>query len=142
MRAPGTARYVLAYLAADTLCVGAGMGVPIFAILLGFVVGWLLPRVGAPAGSPGHPTRRAILRAAFLASFYTFLLMLIIWGPTIPILWDREADLANFGIPMILYEAKASFIGWEVLMIAISPFLQLLAIVFGADVRLMRSEAS
>jgi len=142
MRGPGTARYVLAYLAADTLCVGAGMGVPIFPILLGFVVGWLLPRVVAPAGSPGHPTRRAILRAAFLASFYTFLLMLIIWGPTIPMLWDQEADLANFGIPMILYEAKASFIGWEVLMIAISPFLQLLAIVFGADVRLVRSETS
>ncbi len=33
---------------------------------------------------------------------------------------------------MILYESKASFIAWPVLMIIMSPFLQLLATVFGA----------
>jgi hypothetical protein len=38
---------------------------------------------------------------------------------------------------MILYEPKASFIGWQVLMIGLSPALQLLAIVFGAYVTLV-----
>jgi hypothetical protein len=140
MRLSRTTRYAVAFLVADTLSVGAGMGVPIFAILLGFVVGWFLPGVVVPAGPTVPPTRRDITKGALLASLYTFLLMLIIWGPTVPMLWDSQADLANFGIPMILYEPLASFIGWEVLMIAISPFLQLLAIVFAADLRLLRSE--
>ena len=32
-------------------------------------------------------------------------------------LFDPTADLANFGIPQLLYEPLASFIGWLVLMI-------------------------
>jgi len=66
--------------------------------------------------------------------------MAIIWGPTIPRLWDPQGDLANFGIPLILYEPRSSFVGWEVLMIGISPFLQVMAVVFGADVRLLFGE--
>lgn len=135
-----TARYGVAYLVADTISVGAGMGVPIFAISLGFLVGWFLPRVVAPEGSSAPPTRMAMMKVALLASLYTFLLMLSLWGPTVPMLWDPQADLAIFGIPMTLYEPKASFIGWEVLMVAISLFLQLVAIVFGADLRLLRAE--
>jgi len=38
---------------------------------------------------------------------------------------------------MILYEPKASFIAWLVLMIFISPFLQLLATVFGGYMALV-----
>jgi hypothetical protein len=45
-------------------------------------------------------------------------------------LLDSATDYENLGIPMILYEPKISFIGWLVLMIAISPFLQLLTTVF------------
>ena len=52
-------------------------------------------------------------------------------------LLDPQADLANFGIPMILYGPQASFIGWLVLMIVISPFLQLLATLFGAHVTML-----
>ena len=33
---------------------------------------------------------------------------------------------------MILYEPLASFIGWQVLMVLISPFLQLLTTLFGS----------
>lgn len=130
-------RFLLLYVILDTLCVGAGMGVPIFAILFGFAVGWILPALLPAPTSPGKPTRKAILGSAFLLGAYTFVLMAVLWGPTLPMLWDPRADLANFGIPLILFEPRASFIGWEVLMIAISPFLQVLAIVFGADVRLL-----
>jgi hypothetical protein len=117
------------------------MGVPIFAILIGFGVGWFLPGVLRSSSLSSMPSRKEILRAAFLLGTYTFALMLIIWGPTLPRLWGPRADLVNFGIPLILYEPTASFIGWEVLMIAISPFLQVLAIVFGADLRLLFTEA-
>ena len=52
-------------------------------------------------------------------------------------LFDPRADLANFGIPLILFDPQASFIGWLVLMIAISPFLQLLATLFGSHLTLL-----
>jgi len=133
-------RPLLLYLGLDTLCVGIGMGVPIFAILVGFAVGWFLPGYLPASTSPGRPSRKAILRAAFLLGAFTFALMAMIWGPTIPRLWDPQGDLANFGIPLILYEPRSSFVGWEVLMIGISPFLQVMAVVFGADVRLLFGE--
>jgi hypothetical protein len=132
---------LLLYLALDTLCIGAGMGVPIFAILIGFAAGWFLPGALRSPSPSSSPSRKEILRAAFLLGGFTFALMLIIWGPTIPRLWGPRAELVNFGIPLILYEPTASFIGWEVLMIAVSPFLQVLAVVFGADVRLLFAEA-
>ncbi|MCX6539756.1 MAG: hypothetical protein NT151_12605 [Acidobacteria bacterium] len=34
---------IAAFVAIDVVAVGLGMGVPIFAILLGFPVGWFLP---------------------------------------------------------------------------------------------------
>ncbi len=41
-------------------------------------------------------------------------------------------NFENTGIPMVLYGPKASFYGWIVLMVLISPFLQLLAVVFSS----------
>jgi hypothetical protein len=55
-------------------------------------------------------------------------------------IWDPKADLANFGIPLILYDPKMSFIGWLILMIVISPFLQLMSAVFTAFITLMRMD--
>jgi hypothetical protein len=128
---------IVAFLALDTLAVGMGMGVPIFPILLGLPVGWLLPRF-LPGSTRTWPQalRRLLLFSGLTAS-YTFLLMLLIWGPTVGLLFDPAADLANFGIPMILYQPRASFIGWQVLMILISPFLQLLTTLFGAHVAMI-----
>ncbi len=127
---------LLLFLFLDLLAVGAGMGVPIFAILFGFLVGWFAPRVLAE----GAPDVRSLLRrcvvAALLTSAFTFLLMLLIWGPMTRMLFDPAADIANFGIPMILYEPVASFVGWIVLMVCISPFLQALAAAFASSVRL------
>jgi hypothetical protein len=130
---------IVAFLALDTLAAGMGMGVPIFPILLGFPVGWLLPRF-LPGSTRTWPQalRRLLLFSGLTAS-YTFLLMLLIWGPTVRLLFDPAADLANFGIPMILYQPRASFIGWQVLMILISPFLQLLTTLFGAHVAMVAS---
>jgi hypothetical protein len=60
--------------------------------------------------------------------------MTLIWGNTARMLLDPAADFANFGIPLILYEPKVSFVGWLVLMIFISPFLQLLTTLFASHV--------
>ena len=62
--------------------------------------------------------------------------MAVIWLPALRLLKLPEADLANFGIPLILYEPLPSFIGWMVLMVLISPFLQVLTTVFGAVLKL------
>ena len=120
----------------DTIAVGAGMGVPFFAILFGFLVGWFVPKVVFQSPVTLQQTLRRVLAGAALTSALTFLLMLLIWAPITSMLFDPKADLANFGIPMLLYEPRASFIGWIVLMIVISPFLQMLATVFGACLEL------
>ncbi len=120
----------------DILAVGAGMGVPIFAILLGFIIGWRIPPFFISDASDMHIVLRKCLIVSFLTSSLTFLLMIIIWGPITRMLFDPSADLANFGIPLILYDPKASFIGWIVLMIIISPVLQALTTAFSASVRI------
>ena len=124
------------YLLIDLVVIGMGMGVPIFAILLGFVIGWFYPHAYMLAHPGVNPSPKAILVVSFLTASFTFVVMAVIWLPTLRMLNMPEADLTNFGIPMILYEPLPSFIGWIVLMVVISPFLQGLTTVFGALVRL------
>jgi hypothetical protein len=64
-------------------------------------------------------------------------MMALLWGLCIPMLFDPTVDLASFGIPLILYEPKASFVGWLVLMIVISPFLQFLMTLFGSHLTVL-----
>jgi hypothetical protein len=121
----------------DIICIGMGMGVPIFCILFGFLVGWFAVNyITAKIISIPQVFRRVLLFATVTAAV-TFLGMIIIWGPTISFLFDPAKDLANTGVPMILYEPLASFIGWLVLMIVISPFLQLLTTLFGSYLALL-----
>ena len=127
---------VLVFLLLDLLAVGAGMGVPIFAIPFGFLVGWFAPPVLADTTPDLRSLLRRCMLAALLTSAFTFLLMLLIWGPKVGMLFDPAADIAHFGIPLILYEPVASFIGWIVLMVLLSPFLQALVAVFASSVRL------
>jgi hypothetical protein len=128
----------------DLFCVGMGMGVPIFNILFGVVAGWYTARriVAARrivlASTALQDVLKKVLIYAAIASAFTFIVMAVIWGPAVAMLFDPTADLANFGIPMILYEPRASFVGWLVLMIAISPFLQFLMTLFGAHLTLLR----
>jgi hypothetical protein len=128
----------LIFVVLDLLCVGAGMGVPIFCILLGFPVGWYLARRHLMLSRGMKDTVRRVLRDSLITAGVTFVLMAALWGPTVPMLFDPAADLANFGVPMILYEPRLSFVGWLVLMILISPFLQLLTTIFAAYLTVTR----
>lgn len=129
---------LLLYAALNVLCVGAGMGVPIFCILLGLPVGWAIAMRLTARPRPARQALDLVLRWAALTSVFTLVLMAILWGRMAGMLFDPAADLANFGIPLILYEPAASFVGWLVLMIFISPFLQFLMSLFGAHVTLLR----
>jgi hypothetical protein len=128
---------LLIFLVLDTLCVGMGMGVPIFCILFGFPVGWVVAALVTSRTRVMQDVLNRILLYALIASAFTFLVMVIIWGPVSTMLLDPSADLANFGIPMILYSPMASFIGWLALMMIVSPFLQLLMMLFGAYLGLL-----
>ncbi len=121
------------YLALDVICVGLGMGVPFFCILLGFPCGLYLTRRMLLAAPGTREALRSVFALSAAAASVTLVLMAVIWGQAqLPMLLDPAADLAHFGIPLILYSPRASFIGWFVLMVLISPFLQLLMALFGS----------
>ena len=127
----------LIFVVLDMLCIGMGMGVPVFCILFGFPVGWFVVNYVTSTVTSLPLVFRRVLNYALLTSAVTVLGMLIIWGPTFTYLFDPGKDLANFGAPMILYEPLASFIGWQVLMVLVSPFLQFLTTLFGAYLALL-----
>jgi len=122
----------------DLLCVGMGMGVPFFCILFGFLVGWYITKRETIATSNVKSILWRVFLYAIVTSTFTFVVMSVIWGSTIPMLFDPSADFQNFGHPFILYDPKVSFVGWLVLMILISPFLQLLTTIFGSYLTLLR----
>jgi hypothetical protein len=136
----GFKKAFLIYIIIDILCVGFGMGVPFFPIMLGFPVGWYLAKRMYGPDSDIKTILGRILKYAAMTSGFTLVMMLVIWGMMMPLLWNPNADLANFGIPMILYNPTASFIGWLVLMIVISPFLQFLITIFAANLTVIRSK--
>ncbi len=124
------------YIVLDTIFVGMGMGVPLFCILFGFPVGWYLAKRLTSQKLQINNILSSILKYATLTSIITLVWMLIIWGPMITMLQNPSVNFANFGIPLILYDPKISFIGWIILMVFISPFLQLLTTVFASHVTL------
>lgn len=128
---------IIFYLFIDILATGFGMGIPIINIIFGFVVGWYIARRVSIMGLSFRWVLRKILIWCILTACFTVLLMLIIWGPTVRMIFDPAANIENFGIPMILYEPLASFIGWILLMVVISPFLQFLMSIFGANLALV-----
>lgn len=129
---------LIIYILADIICVGMGMGVPIFCILFGFIVGYLVVRFVALKNNDLPQVMHKTFITALITASVTFLAMLALWMPfTASYLFDPAKDLANTGIPMILFEPRASFIGWVVLMVFISPFLQLLTTLFGAYLTLL-----
>jgi len=124
----------IAYIVIDGLCVGLGMGVPLFCILLGFSVGGF-GAVRAWHFVPGQiGAMKRSLRYALLTTLVTFVIMAIIWGRLVPMLFNPVVNPGNMGLPLLLYEPKASLIGWLVLMILISPFLQFQMTVLGSFV--------
>lgn len=127
----------MVFVIVDTLCVGLGMGVPIFCILFGLLVGWHIARRAILATANIKDVLWQVLVQALITSAFTFVVMSAIWGRTIVMLFDPSADFQNFGHPFILYDPKISFIGWLVLMMLISPFLQLLTTIFGSYLTLL-----
>ena len=126
------------YIILDTLFVGMGMGVPFFCILFGFPVGWYLAKRLTLFERNLSDILSDILKYAFFTSVFTFVLMLIIWGPASTLLLNPTANFVNFGMPLILFDPKISFMGWIILMIFISPFLQLLMTIFASYMALWR----
>lgn len=119
----------------DVFLIGIGMGVPVFAILLGFGVGWWVARRPAPAAAvPDDPVRsraRALVSAAAALAAVSFCVLLAVWGPTLGNAFDPRFDAADWGLPLILYTSQASTLGWYALMLVISPLLQLMAVLTG-----------
>lgn len=133
-------KIIIIYCLLDIVCVGLGMGVPFFCILLGFPAGWYLAKkIPIPTDNFNVVLAR-ILKCASYAAAFTLFMMVIVWGRSVLLLFDAGADFQNFGHPFILYDPKISFIGWLGLMIIISPFLQLLVTVFMAIVVLVRKK--
>ncbi len=128
---------VAIFVVADLLCVAMGMGVPLLCILFGFFVGWYIAKRATVTTANVKDVLKEVLVQAIVTSAFTFVVMSAIWGRTIPMLFDPHADFQNFGHPFILYDPKISFIGWLVLMMLVSPFLQLLTTVFGSYLTLL-----
>lgn len=115
-----------------TIFTGIGMGVPLLNIIFGFVAGWYATKRACALYGDLKERLSKIFIYCLFCSGITLILMLGIWGSQIPMLFDSLTDFENYGHPMILYKPKPSFIGWLVLMIIISPFLQLLSSIFAA----------
>lgn len=123
---------IIIFIAVDVIFTGIGMGVPVLNILFGFFIGWYSTVRAINLYSERiFILKRTLLYDSFCAGF-TFILMAAIWGRTSILLLSENTDFADFGHPMILYDPKISFIGWLVLMIVISPLLQLLTSVFSS----------
>ena len=135
-----TGTFILIYIIADLICIGAGMGVPIFCILLGFPLGWYITRRNSQPDENSRSLYAGIFKSSILTSAFTFASMTIIWGIGVLMYVNSSSDINAFGHPFILYDPKASFIAWLVLMIIISPFLQLLTTIFASFLTLMKVE--
>lgn len=133
-------RLFFIYIIIDILCVGAGMGVPIFCILTGFLTGWCIIKILLLRTGDLSEILKISLKYGLITTVVTFLFMLIIWGTAMIVFFSQNHDFKNFGHPMILYDPELSFIGWMVLMILISPFLQLLTTVFSFYLTLIISK--
>jgi hypothetical protein len=129
---------LIIFIILDLFCIAMGMGVPIFCILFGFPMGWYIAKRITINPENMNIIFKKIFVYAIITSFFTFFIMSIIWGNTISMLFNPSADFKNFGIPLILYDPKLSFMGWIILMIFISPFLQLLTTIFTAYLTLLR----
>jgi len=117
------------------VCVGAGMGVPIFCIIMGAPYGFLVANKMIKKElqtNRHHHFYSGILKASALLALSTLVFMLIIWIPWVLRSFAPGFDYKNTGMPLILYTLKASFWGWITLMIVISPILQFMTSISSA----------
>ncbi|UCD06171.1 MAG: hypothetical protein JSV98_02790 [candidate division WOR-3 bacterium] len=128
----------LIYAVVDIICIGLGMGVPVLCIFLGFVVGWFVVGQLSKEAMALHRLFHKTLKYSLLSVTFTFAIMLVIWGRMFLLVFDPNVDYANLGIPLILYDPKLSLMGWLILMIFVSPALQLLTTIFAAYITIQR----
>ena len=131
----GWALVVFAFL--DLACVVLGMGFPIFCILLGVPVGWYIVETAGNRRLTDSEIRSEVLLGGVVTAAFTLVMMALLWGPSATLLFDGRTDLASLGVPLLLYNARASFACWLALMIVVSPVLQLLMTLFGAHLTLL-----
>ena len=132
-------RWWLGYAAADLVAAGMGMGVPFFCIALGVPVGWLTTRRALASGLDVRSVLARTLAVAALSSGFTLVLMTALWAQMAQHLDEPTWITETSGIPQILYDPVPSLAAWLVLMIVISPILQLLITVFSGVVVLVRA---
>ncbi len=125
------------FILVDIICVGMGMGVPFFCILLGIPTGWFLVLYVTTRTTDVREILWRVLINAAIAAGITLVGMLIIWVPFSTLLFKPGSDLSSVGMPLILYQPRASLIGWLALMIIVSPVMQLLTSLFGAYLTLL-----
>ena len=77
----------------DIICMGLGMGVPIFCILLGLPVGWYIARRITLRPFDARRTLSKMLLGAALTSAFTFVGMALLWGRFVAMLFAPSADL-------------------------------------------------
>ena len=123
---------IAVYIAINIILTALGMGLPIFSIIAGFVWGLYAAERAFRLYDSINQRFTRILTYILFSAAVTMVLMAVVWGRTIPLLFDPLTDFENIGHPMILYKPRVSYIGWLVLMIFISPFLQFLTSVFSA----------
>lgn len=131
-----TPRALIVTVVLEIVTVGAGMGVPLFAILLGFAIGWWLGRRVLREHAPDARALRGLLSAAVVPTLFTLGLMVVIWLPQIRLLYEWNFDVRKWGIPLLLFEPVPSFWAWMALMVVISPVLQWMAVVVGGVLRM------
>ena len=128
---------IVVYVTADAICVMLGMGVPIFCILLGVPVGWYVAERGIARGASEGRVLTAAARVGAATAAVTLFMMVLVWGRSAALLFAPGVDLAGVSIPPILYDARASFVGWIALMIIVAPAVQMAMTLFGAHLTLM-----
>lgn len=131
----------------DVFLIGVGMGVPLLAIVYGFGVGWwlvkhgprVLPGVAPPSSGPdiSRQALRSLLGQAAALAATSLVVLLAVWGPSIPLLVSPDLDVTQ-GIPLILRTPHASAIAWLVLTILGAPALQFMAVVTAGAITLAR----
>ena len=122
----------------DVVATGMGMGVPVVAIALGFPAGYTAARRFGTDDSDTALRFGRVFSAGLLLYGFTMLMMAVIWIPSLVAGIRGSLEITRFGHPFFLYDPRMSFYGWMVLMIFVSPVLQLMAFLSAAFWSFMR----
>lgn len=126
----------IAYVVLDMVCIGIGMGVPIFSIALGFPIGWWIVTKHFYANDIRDVIKN-LLKMSLCMAAITCVGMILIWGWSVLLLQGTDKEISRFGLPSILFTPRASLIGWLILMIIVSPILQMLLTIFAGNLTLI-----